>query len=74
MLFEVYRLRKKKISKGSGTIEDRYENKESNTRIHYQLVTDVDNGLLSSVNVYFRTISVGSERRNFLTVLDLYWS
>lgn len=40
-----------KISKGSGTIEDRYENKESNTRMRYQLVTDTDNNLLGSVKV-----------------------
>lgn len=63
-----------KISKGSGTIEDRYENKESYTRMHYQLVTNTDNCLLSPGTVYFWTISVGSERRrDFLKVLDLYW-
>ena len=42
--------------------------------MHYQMVTNTDNCLLSPGKVYFWTISVGSERRrDFLKVLDLYW-
>lgn len=54
-------------SRGSGLIKVRHGKKVSNIRMHYQLAITIGNCFLSFMEAYFKTTSLGSERRkNFL--------